>query len=193
MSTFQNFRSAFNGFNREDVVHYIEYINNKHASQVNQLKNDMQALQAELSELSQKAGHDAELAARLEDAVAAQVAAEEEVASLRAELAQVREQLAAAPKAAEQTSTFNELEAYRRAERAERVAGERVTQLYQQANGALAEATTRTEEASAQIAEIADRVASQLTELNTALCQSKLAMKSAAATMYAIRPISHKE
>ena len=26
MSTPQNFRSAFNGFNREDVVHYLEYI-----------------------------------------------------------------------------------------------------------------------------------------------------------------------
>ena len=28
MAAFQNFRSALNGFNREDVVHYIEYTNN---------------------------------------------------------------------------------------------------------------------------------------------------------------------
>ena len=37
MATPQNFRSAFNGFNREDVAHYLEYINSKHQSQVNQL------------------------------------------------------------------------------------------------------------------------------------------------------------
>ena len=29
MASSQNFRTAFNGFNREDVVHYLEYINTK--------------------------------------------------------------------------------------------------------------------------------------------------------------------
>ena len=28
------FRSSFNGFNREDVVRYMEFINNKHSAQV---------------------------------------------------------------------------------------------------------------------------------------------------------------
>ena len=37
MAASQNFRSAFNGFNREDVVHYLEYLNTKHTNQVNQL------------------------------------------------------------------------------------------------------------------------------------------------------------
>ena len=36
MAASQNFRSAFNGFNREDVVHYLEYLNTKHTNQVNQ-------------------------------------------------------------------------------------------------------------------------------------------------------------
>ena len=40
MAEFQKFRSSLGGFNREDVVHYIEYINNKHAAQLNQLKNE---------------------------------------------------------------------------------------------------------------------------------------------------------
>ena len=39
MSAPQNFRSAFNGFNREDVVRYLEYINTKHTTQVNQLNS----------------------------------------------------------------------------------------------------------------------------------------------------------
>ena len=37
MATPQNFRSAFNGFNRQDVVHYLEYINTKHQDQINSL------------------------------------------------------------------------------------------------------------------------------------------------------------
>ena len=186
MAAFQNFRSAFNGFNRQDVVQYIEYINNKHTSQVNQLTTDIQSLQAELSEANAKAARDPELAAQLETALADKAAAEAQIESLRAELAKARDQLNAA-------ATFNELEAYRRAERAERVAGERVTQLYQQANGALAEATTRTEELSTHICQLADRVSDQLTELSSALCQSKTALRSATATMYAICPLSNEE
>ena len=41
MATPQSFRSAFNGFNREDVVHYLEYLNTKHASQLDQLNNEV--------------------------------------------------------------------------------------------------------------------------------------------------------
>lgn len=174
MATFQNFRSAFHGFNREDVVNYIEYINNKHASQVNQLKTDLQSLQAELDSVSAK--NEADLAAKL-------AAAEAEIASLRAQLA--------TPKVVAQAN--GELEAYRRAERAERVAGERVSQMYQQANGALAEAATRADESAASITEIADRISDQIAELNTALFQSKNAMKSASAALFAISPLSNEE
>ena len=194
MATFQNFRSAFNGFNREDVVHYIEYINNKHASQVNQLKTDLQNLQAELAEKEAAPKFDPEMAAQLDAAVAAKVAAESEAEALRAELAKLREQLASTPAVvAPAAPTFDELEAYRRAERAERIAGERVTQLYQQANGALAEAAVRADEASGHITEIAERIASQVAELKTALCQSKTAMKNATATLYSICPLSNEE
>ena len=48
MSAPQNFRTAFNGFNREDVVRYLEYINNKHNAQVNQLSEENAALRAQL-------------------------------------------------------------------------------------------------------------------------------------------------
>ena len=44
----QNFRSAFNGFNREDVVRYLEYINAKHTAEVNQLTSDVDHLRAKL-------------------------------------------------------------------------------------------------------------------------------------------------
>ena len=42
----QNFRSAFNGFNREDVVRYLEYINAKHAAQVSQLTSEADYLRS---------------------------------------------------------------------------------------------------------------------------------------------------
>ena len=44
MAAFQNFRSAFNGFNREDVVHYIEFLNSKHAADLNQLNAELEYL-----------------------------------------------------------------------------------------------------------------------------------------------------
>ena len=34
MAVSKNFRSALGGFNRQDVVRYIEYMNTKHASMV---------------------------------------------------------------------------------------------------------------------------------------------------------------
>ena len=48
MSAPQKFRSAFHGFNREDVVSYLEYLNNKHQSQVNQLTAEADTLRSRL-------------------------------------------------------------------------------------------------------------------------------------------------
>ena len=46
MAGIQNFRSALNGFNRQDVVHYIEYLNNQHNAQLEQLNTQLQNAQA---------------------------------------------------------------------------------------------------------------------------------------------------
>ena len=62
MSNMQNFRTAFHGFNRQDVVNYIEYMNNRHASEIQQLKNQLQNAPAQ--------GSDGELKKRLEAAEA---------------------------------------------------------------------------------------------------------------------------
>ena len=190
MAAFQNFRTALGGFNREDVVQYIEYMNNKHASHINQLKTDLQAAQAELLELEAAAEERQALMTRVEEAEAAKEAAEAEVLALREELEALRQSQSSAPV---MDPTASELEAYRRAERAERIAGERVSQMYQQANGALSDAALQADEASIRITDIADKIAQQASELNNALNQSKSALKSAAATLYSIRPISTEE
>ena len=82
MAAFQNFRSAVGGFNREDVVRYIEYMNNKHASQVNQLNTELQALQEELAQLRSQA----DLTAQLEEANARIAQLEQENAALQSKL-----------------------------------------------------------------------------------------------------------
>ena len=46
MAAQQNFRSAFNGFNREDVAHYLEYINTKYTNQINQLTAENEELRS---------------------------------------------------------------------------------------------------------------------------------------------------
>ena len=51
MADVKSFRTAFRGFHREDVVHYIEYITNKHNAQVEQLNNQLRAAQEELARL----------------------------------------------------------------------------------------------------------------------------------------------
>ena len=75
----KNFRSAFNGFNRQDVVHYIEFINNKHAAQLNQLKTELQTLQAELDQQRRATQEIETLSAQLEDANAQIAALEQEL------------------------------------------------------------------------------------------------------------------
>ena len=81
-----------------------------------------------------------------------------------------------------------ELEAYRRAERMERVAKERADQIYFKANGVLADATVKVDEATAQISGLTDKVMEQLHLLQSAVLGSKQALSDAAATMYTLRP-----
>ena len=169
MSELKNFRSAFRGFNRQDVVNYIEYINNTHNTQVEQLNNQLQAALARPT--------DEEMKAKLE-------AAEARIAELEATLAQQdRAVLSDGASCTEQ-----ELEAYRRAERVERVAKERAEQIYAQANGVLAEATLKAESASAHIGAIADQVSNQLKEYQDSIMETKATFQEAVATLYAIKP-----
>jgi uncharacterized protein YPO0396 len=106
--------------------------------------------------------------------------------------AKERDEALAAKAEAEATkvhvSVEAELEAYRRAERVERLAHERVEQLYHQANGTLADAAIKVEDASNQINTLSDLVSAQLTQLQNAVTGSKQALQEATAGLYAIRP-----
>lgn len=183
MAAFQNFRSALNGFNREDVVRYIEFINNQHNSQVNQLHTEIQTLYAQLDDLRACGAAQEDFAAQLEEVTAQNTALTAELEELRARLEQEKNR----PK------TTSELEAYRRAERAERIAKERVSQLYAQANGLLADATVKADNAVAQIGTLTEEVCTKLTALQCALSTGANTIRDTAAAMYAIKPISTEE
>lgn len=167
MASVQHFRSAFNGFNREDVVHYIEFLNNQHNTKLEQL--NAQLLKA------QSQPQNADLLARLE-------AAEARCAQLEKELAEK----SVAP--AQAVRTEEELEAYRRAERTERLARERAQQIYTQANAVLADVTVKAEEASSQIGAIADQVNAQLQQYQQSISATKDVLREAVATLGTIRP-----
>ena len=177
MNAPMNFRGAFNGFNREDVVHFIEYLNARHAAEVNQL-------QAELDLLRNRAAsapvddHREELAA----ALAENEALKAQIVSLQARLTEA----AAVPAAP--SSTDRELEAYRRAERTERVARERAELVYHQVNGVLADASVKVDEAYGRIDGLTQQVTAQLQQLQEAVTASHQALSDAAATLYTIRP-----
>lgn len=189
MAAPQNFRTAFNGFNREDVVHYLEYINSKHQNQVNQLTSELEELRAQLT--AQPAGdlvaslqaECAALNAQLEQAAAEKAALEERCAQLEAgSTVETEDKPVISPLASE------ELEAYRRAERIEREAKERAELVYFQANGVLTEATAKVDGITADITDMADQVMSQLTQLQMAVSSSKQALQDAASIMNTIRP-----
>lgn len=210
MATPQSFRSAFNGFNRDDVVHYIEYINSKHTTEVNQLKSDVDALQTklnavpeapdlteELEALRQERDALLEKVSQLEAQAAAAAesdqALQERCAALEAELQTAKKEPVAPTVPAPQCQVSYELETYRRAERTEREARERAEQVYHLTNSALADATAKVDAAADQIGQMTDSVLAQLNQLQTAVTGSKKALKDAAATMYTIRPSGNNE
>ena len=171
------FRSSLNGFNRQDVVRYMEFVNNKHAAQVAQLTNELEYLRGKPDTL------DAGRVAQLEkDLSAAQL----ENAALRQRVAELEKQLAgqsAAAPAPAAAPSESELEAYRRAERVERVARERAKQLAQQAAQALDQAGTQAEEAAAQIAQVSSRLSEQLARLQDAMDSGRRTLRETVGAM----------
>ena len=200
MSAPQNFRSAFNGFNRDDVVKYLEYINSRHHAQVNQLTGENEYLRQQLEAAQAAPGAQEELQ-RLQELCASQQAELEELRAVRTSMearcsgmekeleeAQEARRRAEEAQSTAQCGVAQELEAYRRAERMEREARERSEQIYRQTNSVLADATVQLEDATGGIFELADQVMGQLEQLRSAVDRSKQALKNASDTMYAIRP-----
>lgn len=157
----QHFRSAFHGFNRQDVVQYIEFLNNQHNAKVEQLNNQLR---------NAKFPADSQLQAKLDAAL-------EKCARLEAQLANTSA-----------CNTEQELEAYRRAERTERIAQERAQQICTQANAILADTAAKAEAATARIAELAAQANTQLQAYQDAVSGTQAVFQEAVDALYAIKP-----
>ena len=164
MAPMQQFRSQLNGFNRQDVVNYIELMNNQHNAQLQQLQNQL--------ELALQNQADEDLQAKLDTALARCEELEQQIAQLQ-ETGGCSEQ---------------ELEAYRRAEKAERQAQTRAHQIYQQANAALAEATAKAEVTAQRIGAIADDAVAQLKVCQASVLETKADFEEAVNALYAVKP-----
>ena len=204
MASSQNFRTAFNGFNREDVVHYLEYINTKHTNQLNQLTAENESLRERLERqpdaesqrllvesLEEKCRN---LTGQLEEATSRAQTLERQLAAAQSQCAELTQAAQAAQAAQPEPETgltptaSDELEAYRRAERIEREAKERSELVYYQANSVLSQTTAKVDSISADITQMADQVVSQLTQLQAAVSSGKQALQEASSSMGTIRP-----
>ena len=223
-----NFRSAFNGFNREDVVHYIEYLNSNHENQLKQLQADLAAVQkesllprdpaagqddiiaglheqftqqeailtalnAEKDELIEKSSQQAailstlsaqndelrekctQLEAFLSVSRAENKTLTDKAKQLEAQLATVSAEKEAAVNAKTQLNTYveDELAAYRRAERVERLANERASDIYRKLRAALQDTAAKTDDAASSLDSIAGQFTAQLSALRDSLNDSK--------------------
>lgn len=186
MAAAKNFRSSMRGFNREDVVHYIEYLNTKHTNALNQLKSENQALSDDLDALRNQTLSNSDWETKFAQLQEENQKLTQQCQDLTEEIAKLQAQLEEAQQFAPLAE--EELEAYRRAEKAERAARERARQIYCQATGALADATTQVDEAAEHFKLLSQRLTSQISDLQTTVERSKNALVSAATTMYTICP-----
>ena len=205
----QTFRSAFNGFHREDVVNHIAYMTSKHDALVKELRSENDTLRTELEDLRSRLDDDTAAQDRAADLERDLEAKGQEIVDLREELetanqllneqaeqlATLREELeeareaAAKPAAIEKSANhWDELRAYRRAETAERQAKERVNDLYTSANTALRGAGSTLADTNAAFEALAEKFREDLVELMNAIETGKTALTTAADTLDTLRP-----
>ena len=177
-----NFRSALNGFNRQDVARYLEYLNTQHNAQLNQLQTDLDNLRRK----AEPEGEDPR-EKRLRELENQCMELETQLAAMQAQRDEVQREAVVQVSGA-RLDTNQELEAYRRAERAERVAKERANLIYAQTGAVLNQASVRVEGAIRQVTGISQQVSTQLDTLQAAISSSRLALQDAADTISRLKP-----
>lgn len=166
-----NFRTAWNGFNRNDVVNYIEECSVNYERALRQLKNENAQLRAELEAL--KAAQDA--AKPVEPAPEAAAPAEPAPAE------------AAEPaKALETAGPGDELEAYRRAEAVERSARLRAEKLGAQVGEIVGAAVEKFDAAGADVDALMSDLSICLRRLNDTLAELRLNYDSMSSALAAV-------
>lgn len=192
----QNFRSSLHGFNRQDVANYLEYLNNRHAAQVNQLNTDLEELRRQVQTpaadpqrlILESRCRELEQQLRQAQSERDEALAQKEEALRKLEDARKDWEDALLRVSGEKLDANRELEAYRRAERTERVARERAEQVYSETGTVLTQASNRIDTALRQMTGISRQVSTQLDTLQAAISSSRLALQDAADTIEKLKP-----
>lgn len=198
MAEIQNFRTAFHGFNREDVVHFLESMSARHTAQVNQLKDDVQRLEGQLAQQGAAAEDGRLLEALRQEHEALQQLMEEQEQShtaLRQENEALRQEKEALQKELESLRTTGEqknlkdeeLAAYRRAENVERLARQRAAQLHDRVNGLVADLTASLHSSRMDMDAAAEAMGQSLEMLQKALDTSQENLRSGEASLREFR------
>ena len=189
----QNFRLAFHGFNRDDVLQFLESEQAKHTMEVNSLKDDVMRLEAALIS-AQMAAQTAPAPQSEEPQQAEDTTLREQLEALQAENATLREQLEALQ--TENTTLheqLEELEAYRRAENVERQARIRAGQMSAQVHTLVDDISNRMDGTQAEMTAAADDLGQALERLQAALDHSRAALYDGAAAFRALQPESEQD
>lgn len=192
----QNFRSSLHGFNRQDVANYLEYLNNRHAAQVNQLNTDLEELRRQAQTpavdpqrlILEARCRELEQQLRQAQTERDEALSQKEEALQKLEDARRDREDALLRTSGEKLDANRELEAYRRAERTERVARERAEQVYSETGAVLTQASNRIDSALRQMNGISRQVSTQLDTLQAAISSSRLALQDAADTIEKMKP-----
>lgn len=181
----QNFRAAFHGFNREDVVRFLETTTARHTDEVNQLKDDVKRLEEELAAVREKQQAPEITREELE-------ALRMENAQLKAQVEELEAQLTEPPKdnpvdMPEDGWKDAELAAYRRAETVERQARNRATQMYNRVNGLIADLAARMDGSKEEMRVAAEALGQSLDQLQNALDGGQAVLTEGAGTLRALR------
>ena len=177
----QNFRTAFHGFNREDVVRFLETATARHTAEVNQLRDEIARLEGDLSLLRMRSGD----GASQEELEALQA----ENARLKAQVEELETQLtepAATPIRDETNWKDEELAAYRRAETVERQARNRAAQMYHRVNGLIADLAARMDGSKAEMTAAAEALGQARDQLQLALDGGQSILTEGTATLRAL-------
>lgn len=176
MADFSKFRTSIGGFNRSDVSDYIENLCAEHRKELRQCEDEKTALTDKLAKaektLSDQRRINQALLEQMQEKDAALRAALEAEAQAKAEMeAEAMEEAPLEEAEAEEEPDYPsmELEAYRRAEAAERLAMERAARLRQSLNDLLESVANRYEEAGQEIHALTEDMRTNLKRLEETL------------------------
>ena len=200
MAAPQNFRTALSGFNRDDVVRYIEYMNSKHESELSQLRESEATLREQLRAAELNTPNAVDLSALeddLADARRENAEKDQRICALNEQIAAKDARIAELSAVAERKQedqpeprrnlAVEELEAYRRAERAEARAKERVNQLYDSAAGILSDSALKLDGAVSHINTLLEQVMTDLEALQAAMSQEQEVLRDTSSVMYGLK------